>query len=223
MDRGKLLDNLARLGMPYFEASNEPDANETIAEVVKSRDLRLWEGFPVLLANAVKEKSFSYEEVAKHLKGAEKKDLIRLLLLALALYDYYKLKYNWVDSLKLNIKNNDIKIIDDYKYDYAKKHDIKINDRLLVAERIEKNLNLYFAEADKKAKEKRVRLEELSLEYAMSRIFTHRQKEILRKRLDGAELSKTEQEYYSRVIKKKVVALANHELHAIARKLLELA
>ena len=47
------------------------------------------------------------------------------------------------------------------------------------------------------------------------------QKELFKKRLEGLPLTKTEQEYYSRSVKKKVVALANAELHGLARKLLE--
>ncbi len=41
------------------------------------------------------------------------------------------------------------------------------------------------------------------------------------KKLEGNPLSKTEQEYYSRTVKKKVVALANSELHALSHTLLE--
>ena len=48
-----------------------------------------------------------------------------------------------------------------------------------------------------------------------------KQKELFKKRLEGLPLTKTEQEYYSRSVKKKVVALANAELHGLARKLLE--
>ncbi|HIJ97349.1 MAG TPA: hypothetical protein HPP94_16765 [Desulfuromonadales bacterium] len=40
--------------------------------------------------------------------------------------------------------------------------------------------------------------------------------------LDGIPLIKTEKEYYSRAVKKKVAALANAELHRQARMLLEL-
>ena len=44
-------------------------------------------------------------------------------------------------------------------------------------------------------------------------IKVHKQKELFKKRLEGLPLKKTEQEYYSRSVKKKVVALANAELH----------
>ena len=55
----------------------------------------------------------------------------------------------------------------------------------------------------------------------MSQMFSPKQKELFKKRLEGLPLTKTEQEYYSRSVKKKVVALANAELHGLARKLLE--
>jgi hypothetical protein len=55
----------------------------------------------------------------------------------------------------------------------------------------------------------------------MSKIFSPKQKELFKKKLDGLPLNKTEQEYYSRAVKKKVMALANVELHKMARRLLE--
>jgi len=57
--------------------------------------------------------------------------------------------------------------------------------------------------------------------YQKSQIFSPKQKELFKKKLEGDLLSKTEQEYYSRTVKKKVVALANSELHALSQKLLE--
>jgi hypothetical protein len=47
-------------------------------------------------------------------------------------------------------------------------------------------------------------------------------KELFKKKLEGLPLNKTEQEYYSRTVKKKVVALANSELHSLSKKLLGL-
>jgi hypothetical protein len=56
---------------------------------------------------------------------------------------------------------------------------------------------------------------------ALSQVFSPKQSELFRKKLEGLPMTKTEQEYYSRSVKKKVLALANAELHALARKLLE--
>ena len=44
---------------------------------------------------------------------------------------------------------------------------------------------------------------------------------LFKKKLEGLPLTKTEKEYYSRTVKKKVVALANPELHRLAQKLME--
>ena len=63
----KFYKSLARLGFPMFEPSQELDVNETLAEVVKSNDTRLWEGFPVLLANAGESYQFVSERVEEQL------------------------------------------------------------------------------------------------------------------------------------------------------------
>jgi len=63
--------------------------------------------------------------------------------------------------------------------------------------------------------------EELGLEYSLSQIFSPSQKEIILKKLRREKLSKTEIEYFSRVVKKKLLALANPDLHRLARRLIE--
>ena len=66
-----------------FEPSEELDVNEPLAEVVKSRDTRLWEGFPVLLANAADTYQFAYDLVEKQLPAQEDKDRFHRLLLVI--------------------------------------------------------------------------------------------------------------------------------------------
>ncbi|MDF1580044.1 MAG: hypothetical protein P1P74_04600 [Desulfuromonadales bacterium] len=88
-------------------------------------------------------------------------------------------------------------------------------------ERVRGLFELYYEEKVEKDRRRKDRYEEFSLEYALSQVFSPKQKELFRKKLEGDPLTKTEQEYYSRTVKKKVVALANSELHSLARKLLE--
>ncbi len=71
------------------------------------------------------------------------------------------------------------------------------------------------------SRQRKEKYEEYSLAFALSQMFSPKQKELFKKRLEGLFLTKTEQEYFSRSVKKKVVALANAELHGLARKLLE--
>ncbi len=84
-----------------METSEEFDVNQTLAEVVKSRDTRLWEGFPVLLVNAVTNFHFDYERVLKNLTAEDEREAFRaLLLLSLALYECYPLSFFWTKHLK---------------------------------------------------------------------------------------------------------------------------
>ena len=62
--------------------------------------------------------------------------------------------------------------------------------------------------------------DELSLEYALSQIFTPKQKEIFLKRLQGKKLTKTEREYFYRIVKKKAMALANADLQRLAQQVI---
>lgn len=80
---------------------------------------------------------------------------------------------------------------------------------------------LYFEKDAEKARQRKVSYDELSLEYALSQVFSPKQKELFRKKLDGQPLTKTEKEYYSRTVKKKLAALANAELHRLARILMD--
>lgn len=60
------------------------------------------------------------------------------------------------------------------------------------------------------------------LYYCLSSIFTDRQIEIIMKKYKGEKLTKTEGEYFSRTIKKKLKAISNNNLHKISKQILSL-
>ena len=99
---------------------------------------------------------------------------------------------------------------------------LKYNDAELDSKRLKGMFELYFEKKAEKDRRRKEKYEEYSLEYALSQVFSPKQKELFNKKLEGFPLTKTEQEYYSRTVKKKVVALANSELHSLSKKLLEL-
>jgi len=57
------------------------------------------------------------------------------------------------------------------------------------------------------------------LQTYLDRLFSPKQKDLVFKKLRQAPFTKTEREYYSRVVRKKLVAIANHEIFEIATKL----
>ena len=59
------------------------------------------------------------------------------------------------------------------------------------------------------------------LDRHMDEIFSAKQKELFLKKINGKKLTKTEKEYFSRVVKKKVLAMANPDLHHMSKKLLQ--
>jgi hypothetical protein len=54
------------------------------------------------------------------------------------------------------------------------------------------------------------------LERFLDLLFSDKQKELVYNRLKGRHLTKTEREYYSRVVKKKLVAIADPEMQELA-------
>ena len=57
------------------------------------------------------------------------------------------------------------------------------------------------------------------LNTCLDRLFSPKQKELVFKKLNGEAFSKTEREYYSRIVRKKLQAIANAGLRDIARQL----
>ena len=87
MKDNSLLKRLRALGFPLFETGQTEDANLTLADVVKSKDLRLWEGFPVVLATSAENGHFDYTKTVSCLKGeSDKLILASLAAMSLALY-----------------------------------------------------------------------------------------------------------------------------------------
>jgi hypothetical protein len=219
----KLLTSLSKLGFPMFEPSEELDVNETLAEVVKSVDTRLWEGFPVLLANAAESYQFMPEQVKQQLTRKEQKDHFhQLMLLSGSLFSLYHLSFSWWNKFKKGLSNKDKALVRTWRNHLAHNQTLKCNDAELDAKRLKGLFELYFEKKAEKDRRRKEKYEEYSLEYALSKVFSPKQKELFNKKLEGFPLTKTEQEYYSRTVKKKVVALANSELHSLSKKLLEL-
>jgi hypothetical protein len=218
----KLLDSLSRLGFPLMEVQAEVDANKTLAEVVKSKDTRLWEGFAVLLANVARDYSFDHNQVQKHL--TQKKELENykfLLLLSMALFEYYHLSFAWANQLKKTLLPEESALLKELRNLLVHGKEVSHGNLHFDLSRLKKTFNSYFEEDAEKSRQLKQMHEDLSIEYALSQLFSPKQKELFQKKLKGALLTKTEKEYFSRTVKKKVAALANPELHRLAQKLMQ--
>ncbi len=222
MKNENLLRRLSKLGFPLFEPEEVQDANATLADVVRSKDLRLWEGFPVVLASSAEKELFNYDMTKEYLKEPfEKLYLDSLVVVALALYEALNLKFSWAEGLYKSLSPNQKKEFGTCFEKLKKNENLEVAGQVISSQRLKSVFNNYFAQAQSKLSDLLSVKEEHSLEYSLSQVFSPKQKELFLKKLRREKLSKTEKEYFSRVVKKKVLALANSELHRLSRKLLE--
>jgi preprotein translocase subunit Sss1 len=222
MKNSDLLKRVNALGFPLFGSEEDKDADSTLAEMVKSRELRLWEGFPVVLANSAEKGLFDYDRVSACLKKPSHKSyLASLVVLSLALYKFFDLKFSWVNELYKSLSDNGQKEFAGFLKQLKDNNDLNVAGREMSAQRLKAVFNNYFNQAQSKLNELLSVKDELRLEYSLSQVFSPKQKELFLKKLKREKLTKTEKEYFSRVVKKKVSALANPELHSLAQKLLD--
>ena len=216
-----LLKRLRALGYPLFETEETENANLTLADMVKSRDLRLWEGFPVVLANSAEKGLFNYEKVNWYLKKPfDRHYLASLIAMSFALYKVLNLKFSWVEKFYQQLSRDRKKEFKGFLEKLKNNKDLQVAGRAMSSSRLKTVFNNYFSQTQAKLNDLLSVKEELGLEYALSQLFSPKQKELFLKRLKGEKLTKTEREYFSRVVKKKVWALANPELHRLAQKVM---
>ena len=219
MENRELLKQLGILGFPLFETDEISRPNEAIAEVVKSKNVRLWEGFPIIFANSNKEHIFNFEVTKKLLNNKEDyHSFVELIFMSLALYKFLNLKFSWKQGLLNNAGFKNIEKSNEYLRYFRSNNEFKLSQKYLDPERIKKLFNNYFMKEDSQLKKIDNIHDELSLEYALSQIFTTKKKEIFLKRLQGKKLTKTEREYFYRIIKKKALALTNVDLQRLAQQ-----
>jgi len=218
MTSDDLTKKAAELGFRLFEPDRQSEMNKTLAEVVKSRDLRFWEAFPVMLANTAEAGQFNHKTVRNHLSDPEKKVFNSLLSASLAVCESLGFKFDWAKVLASQLS---AKILSEHREKMRYDTGFKIGGVLLLPKKLKANFTMYFKKPGDSVKNTVAVREELGLEFAMSQIYTGRQKELFLKKLRREKMTKTEKEYFSRVVRKKAQALANEDLHHLARKVLE--
>ena len=224
MKREDLVFNLGRLGYslvtPDVQEVGEDQVVELLAELVDSKDLRLVEGFPVVLANCA-QRGMNLDFAAlltKHKPRSRKRQALEKLLLASSdlLTRQGLEKPEGLEKVSASLK--------------AKYGDLLAADLLslgrkvsLSTERLRNALRRYSANLEtsrsRRKKEKAKQRRSFQLSYYLSTLFSVKQKELVLKKLNGEPLNKTEQEYFSRTVRKKLEALSNSEVRKVAKAL----
>ena len=224
MKREELVFNLGRLGYslvtPDVQEVGEEQVVELLAELVNSKDPRLVEGFPVVLANCA-QRGINLDFaalLAKHKPRSRKRQALeKLLLLSSDLLTQEGLdKPAGLEEVKKPFKD---------KYgDLLANEVVTLGAKTsLSTERLRNTLRRYSSTLKtsratrKREKDKQRR--SFQLNYFLSTLFSQKQKELVLKKLNGEPLNKTEKEYFSRTVKKKLEALNNSEVRKVAKAL----
>lgn len=222
MENNELLKRVSALGFTLMNTEDQPDVSATLADMAKSKDTRFFEGFPVVLAQSTEKGLFRYDEAKDYLKKPQDKVAFgSLLAMSLALYTAVGLKFSWSRRLLEELPGRNKEEFNVFTKAFKNNADFFVAGKKMSVQRLKTVFSSYFVQSQAQLKEFLSAKEELSLEYSMSQVFSPKQKELFFKKLKREKLTKTEKEYFSRAVKKKVLALANPELHRLAQRLLE--
>jgi len=207
MKRENLIVSLGNLGYPILSKDKNKMRKSEIIDVLDALvDLdepRLIEGFPLILAHCAHRRS-NLDLETLLLLSAEMLNLENLQLPSGLenIANSLKTKYgNLISSEAVNLENGislSIERLRNTLQRYASNFETQKSDKEKAADRQKKSFQLHLH---------------------LSTLFSPKQKELVFKKYNKEPLTKTEQEYYSRVVKKKIMALTNSELRRIATAL----
>ena len=227
LDQHVLLEQLAAHGYPLMKPVHRGDSELVLEQLLRQRESRVVEGFPVVLLNALREKAHLRWELPRWnperaLGVTTSQRLARLLALSHLLFRLFGLEKGVQErALTLLHKCKDgADTLQDVESRFMKSEPVAMHGFELSTERLKQTFRTYYVGAQQGVEDQE-RTRVLELELWLSELFTPRQKELLRKRAEGAQMTNTEKTYYYRTVRKRLRALAYEEVHALARRLLQ--
>ena len=229
-DKYKLMDHMAEYGYHMLRPQVFHEPETVLRDLLKQNDVRLLEGFSVVLAGALRKKDKLLWEDVKWRPDNEWTQKVAhrfsvLMGLSYLLFKLFGLN-EFADRLSRLLARQMTssefkKCLAVLRPSFANSETLDVDDDLeLSTERLKNTFRNYVVYAPE-SKELEKKEHDFQLELLLSQFFTSRQKELLKKRAQNKPMTKTEKEYFYRVVKKRLKALANEELHQMARSLVE--
>ena len=224
MKKEELITLLGKLGYRLFTAERAEISGTNVLgvlrELAESPDSRFIEAFPVILANCAHQgiKLDMHHLLSRYEKDSlQKSNLEKLILVSSDLLAEEGLEIpRGLEGLIGPLRDKYGDLLEGEMLRLGRRRPLSI-DRLRNA------LRRYSADIEKSEsaseKEKQNQLHSFQLNLHLSTLFPPKQKELVLKKLKGEKLSQTEREYFSRVVKKKLAALANNEVRKLAVRL----
>ena len=145
----------------------------------------------------------------------KRQNLEKLLLISAALFDLQGLKApKNLDKIAASLKPRYRDLLPGGEFQLSSGMNISIED-------LQDTLKVYTSSQlnPSEVKAQKLRSKSDSLDVYLDRLFSPKQKELVLNKRDGRAFTKTEREYYSRIVRKKLEAIASEKLVELARKL----
>ncbi len=221
LTKNELLEALAQYGYELNKPSHQYNGEEVLLGLLKENNARLLEGFPVAYDNIL--------DTKKHLnldfQALSEKDKTKLLYLLLLTYALLKLfgqdqsKLNETQNMLSKLSKKWKELFKDVEDKFNQSDSVRVNGVALSTDRLKKQFRNYVVHfGEKNTNEPKLDME---LELLLSEFFTSKQKDLLKKRCRREELTKTEREYFSRVVNKRLKALGNEQLYQFAHSMVK--
>jgi hypothetical protein len=205
MNKEELITALGELGYYLFTPEKESLSNSKVLDVLDelsgSENLRLIEGFPVVLANCAHRgiRLDILTLLSRYGRESQRRaDLEKLILASSDLLAQEGLeKPEGLDASLGTLRTNHGDLLQEEVLDLSK-------GRSVSTERLRNALRRYAVDLERsesvRQRDQRRQLRSFELALHLSTLFPPKQKELILKKLRGEPLSKTEKEYYSRIV-----------------------
>jgi len=221
MNKEELITALGQLGYRLFSPEKQRLSSKKVLDVLDelsaSDDSRLIEAFPVVFANCAHGgiKLDIRGLLSRYGTGSQRRaNLEKLILASSDLMAQEGLdKPEELDGSVSHMRAKYGDLLKEELLDLGKHSSVS-------TERLRNALRRYAIDLERsesvRERNSRKQFRSFQLDLHLSTLFPPKQKELILKKLKGDSLSKTEQEYYSRVVKKKLESVVNSELRKIA-------
>lgn len=221
LTKSELLEALVQYGYELNKPSHQYAGEEVLFNLSKENDSRLLEGFPVAYNNLLSSQPHLNLDFDS-LTAKEKTNLLTLLLLTYALLKLFgedKGKLTATENFLSRLSKKWKELLEEVDDKFSRSDSVRVNGINLSADRLKKQFRNYVVHFGTK-NESGPKLD-MELELLLSQFFTPKQKDLLKKRARQEGMSKTDGEYYSRVVNKRLKALANERLYQFTRSLVK--
>ncbi len=214
---GDLEYALKKLGYHWFELDEKLDLAELIINILRSKNLRFIKAIPFIIYQSRKnsQAALDWDKLKKlSAKSKLEKETILLIYLSRQIFKKEKL-FDLAKELEKylirNLTSTEKKTLTKNPNTYLKKLSFKLSDFNAFLEETYRefltSLKLEKLEKQEYLQEEISKSKELDLKFSLSFLFQKKQREIIQKILQEQALTKTEYEYYIRIIKKRLEAL----------------